>query len=145
MFLSHVPAMLSSQQLQGLHNHYRPIYLGDSEPPQALALRPLKEGHGNMYSVAYIARCTIMAHYLLTASYAPVPAGIVDCGKQVVHSEGVRALWKGLTPFATHLTFKYALRMGSNSVYQVSLTSNLKTRVLPPGPGGLKIRSTPGY
>jgi hypothetical protein len=31
----------------------------------------------------------------------------------------VRALWKGLTPFATHLTCKYALRMGSNSVYQV--------------------------
>jgi hypothetical protein len=31
----------------------------------------------------------------------------------------VRALWKGLTPFATHLTLKYALRMGSNSVYQV--------------------------
>ena len=28
------------------------------------------------------------------------------------------ALWKGLTPFATHLTLKYALRMGSNSVYQ---------------------------
>jgi len=47
--------------------------------------------------------------------------GIVDCGKQVVHSEGVRALWKGLTPFATHLTFKYALRMGSNSVYQGAL------------------------
>jgi hypothetical protein len=47
------------------------------------------------------------------------PSGIVDCGKQVVNEEGVRALWKGLTPFATHLTLKYALRMGSNSVYQV--------------------------
>ncbi|WIA13872.1 hypothetical protein OEZ85_002444 [Tetradesmus obliquus] len=44
--------------------------------------------------------------------------GIVDCGKQVVKEEGVRALWKGLTPFATHLTLKYALRMGSNSAYQ---------------------------
>jgi solute carrier family 25 (mitochondrial citrate transporter), member 1 len=30
----------------------------------------------------------------------------------------VRALWKGLTPFATHLTLKYALRMGSNATYQ---------------------------
>ena len=46
-------------------------------------------------------------------------SGIVDCGKQVVKEEGVRALWKGLTPFATHLTLKYALRMGSNSAYQV--------------------------
>jgi solute carrier family 25 citrate transporter 1 len=49
--------------------------------------------------------------------------GIVDCGKQVANEEGVRALWKGLTPFATHLTLKYALRMGSNSVYQVRLTA----------------------
>lgn len=46
-------------------------------------------------------------------------AGIYDCGRTVVNEEGVRALWKGLTPFATHLTLKYALRMGSNSVYQV--------------------------
>jgi hypothetical protein len=46
-------------------------------------------------------------------------SGIVDCGKQVVNEEGIRALWKGLTPFATHLTLKYALRMGSNSMYQV--------------------------
>lgn len=44
--------------------------------------------------------------------------GIYDCGRKVVNEEGVRALWKGLTPFATHLTLKYALRMGSNSVYQ---------------------------
>eukprot|EP00882_Tetradesmus_deserticola_P029778 GHRQ01033382.1.p1 GENE.GHRQ01033382.1~~GHRQ01033382.1.p1 ORF type:complete len:308 (+),score=166.36 GHRQ01033382.1:40-924(+) len=44
--------------------------------------------------------------------------GIVDCGRQVVAEEGVRSLWKGLTPFATHLTLKYALRMGSNSMYQ---------------------------
>jgi solute carrier family 25 citrate transporter 1 len=42
----------------------------------------------------------------------------VHCGRTVVAEEGVRALWKGLTPFATHLTLKYALRMGSNSVYQ---------------------------
>jgi hypothetical protein len=39
----------------------------------------------------------------------------------VANEEGMRALWKGLTPFATHLTLKYALRMGSNSVYQVRL------------------------
>ena len=46
-------------------------------------------------------------------------SGIYDCGRKVVNEEGVRALWKGLTPFATHLTLKYALRMGSNSFYQV--------------------------
>ncbi|KAL5216975.1 hypothetical protein ABZP36_017659 [Zizania latifolia] len=44
--------------------------------------------------------------------------GIVHCGTTVVHSEGVRALWKGLTPFATHLTLKYALRLGSNAMLQ---------------------------
>ncbi|WCJ21001.1 Mitochondrial substrate carrier family protein [Euphorbia peplus] len=44
--------------------------------------------------------------------------GIVHCGKTVSGTEGVRALWKGLTPFATHLTLKYSLRMGSNAVFQ---------------------------
>lgn len=47
--------------------------------------------------------------------------GIIDCGRQIYTEEGVAALWKGLTPFATHLTLKYALRMGSNSVYQSQL------------------------
>ncbi|KAJ8753859.1 hypothetical protein K2173_000113 [Erythroxylum novogranatense] len=44
--------------------------------------------------------------------------GIAHCGSTVAKTEGVRALWKGLTPFATHLTLKYALRMGSNAVLQ---------------------------
>lgn len=44
--------------------------------------------------------------------------GIIHCGVTVSRTEGVRALWKGLTPFATHLTLKYALRMGSNAVLQ---------------------------
>ncbi|KAK2993031.1 hypothetical protein RJ640_001594 [Escallonia rubra] len=49
-----------------------------------------------------------------TATYK----GIVHCGLTMACTEGVRALWKGLTPFATHLTLKYALRMGSNAVLQ---------------------------
>ncbi|CAN1303527.1 Mitochondrial succinate-fumarate transporter 1 [Linum perenne] len=44
--------------------------------------------------------------------------GIVHCGSTVIQTEGVRALWKGLTPFATHLTLKYSLRMGTNAVLQ---------------------------
>ncbi|KAK4800728.1 hypothetical protein SAY86_021215 [Trapa natans] len=44
--------------------------------------------------------------------------GIVHCGTTVARTEGVRALWKGLTPFATHLTLKYTLRMGSNALFQ---------------------------
>ncbi|KAH9736643.1 mitochondrial succinate-fumarate transporter 1 [Citrus sinensis] len=44
--------------------------------------------------------------------------GIIHCGGTVARTEGVRALWKGLTPFATHLTLKYTLRMGSNAVFQ---------------------------
>lgn len=44
--------------------------------------------------------------------------GIIHCGATVTRTEGVRALWKGLTPFATHLTLKYTLRMGSNAVFQ---------------------------
>lgn len=47
--------------------------------------------------------------------------GILHCGATVAKTEGVRALWKGLTPFATHLTLKYALRMGSNALLQSAL------------------------
>ncbi|EPS69267.1 hypothetical protein M569_05501 [Genlisea aurea] len=58
--------------------------------------------------------------------------GIFHCGGTVVRAEGVRALWKGLTPFATHLTLKYALRMGSNallqSAFKDSQTGDLTTR-----------------
>ena len=41
-----------------------------------------------------------------------------DCGRQIVAEEGVSALWKGLTPFATHLCLKYFLRFGTNALYQ---------------------------
>ena len=44
--------------------------------------------------------------------------GIYHCGETIIKEEGVRALWKGLTPFAVHLTLKYALRMGTNAMYQ---------------------------
>lgn len=30
----------------------------------------------------------------------------------------MRALWKGVTPFATHLFFKYGLRFGSNALFE---------------------------
>ncbi|KAL3700971.1 hypothetical protein R1sor_018993 [Riccia sorocarpa] len=48
--------------------------------------------------------------------------GIWHCGATTAQQEGVRALWKGLTPFATHLTLKYTLRMGTNAVLQSALT-----------------------
>lgn len=38
--------------------------------------------------------------------------GMFDCLKKIAKSEGQAALYKGLTPFVTHLTFKYALRFG---------------------------------
>jgi solute carrier family 25 citrate transporter 1 len=47
--------------------------------------------------------------------------GIWHCGSTIIEREGARALWKGLTPFATHLTLKYTLRMGSNALFQVAL------------------------
>ena len=48
--------------------------------------------------------------------------GIWHCGSTMVEREGVRSLWKGLMPFATQLTLKYTLRMGSNSVFQSALS-----------------------
>ena len=47
--------------------------------------------------------------------------GIADCFKQIQANEGTKALWKGLTPFATHLCFKYMLRMGTNATFQAGL------------------------
>lgn len=46
----------------------------------------------------------------------------------MVKEEGVRALWKGLTPFAAHLTLKYALRMGTNATYQTLLRDQVNSR-----------------
>jgi solute carrier family 25 citrate transporter 1 len=57
--------------------------------------------------------------------------GIRDCLTKTAEEEGTRALWKGLTPFATHLSLKYMLRMGTNAVYQNALrdeAGNLSTR-----------------
>ena len=47
--------------------------------------------------------------------------GIRDCLSQTAEQEGARALWKGLTPFATHLSLKYMLRFATNAVYQNAL------------------------
>ena len=47
--------------------------------------------------------------------------GIVSTGGTIARQEGVRALWKGLTPFATHLCLKYALRFGTNAGFQVGV------------------------
>lgn len=58
--------------------------------------------------------------------------GIWHCGTSIVEREGVRALWKGLTPFATHLTLKYTLRMGSNALFQRALADK-ETGKLSPG------------
>ncbi|KAK7279282.1 hypothetical protein RJT34_24329 [Clitoria ternatea] len=45
----------------------------------------------------------------------------------------MRVLWNGLTPFATHLTLRYVLRMGSNAVLQ-SVFKDLETgKVSNPG------------
>lgn len=59
--------------------------------------------------------------------------GIVHCGSTTIQNEGVRALWKGLTPFATHLTLKYALRMGSNAVLQGAFKNSETGKLSPQG------------
>ena len=53
-------------------------------------------------------------------------AGIWNCGQTIIKEEGVRSLWKGLTPFAVHLTLKYALRMGTNAFYQSLLRDEVR-------------------
>ncbi|KAL4856745.1 Isocitrate lyase [Chlorella vulgaris] len=43
--------------------------------------------------------------------------GMVHCGRTIAKEEGIKSLWKGLTPFVGQLTLKYALRMGSNAFF----------------------------
>jgi solute carrier family 25 citrate transporter 1 len=50
-----------------------------------------------------------------------VKPGILPSFKRIAQEEGVSALWKGLTPFATHLCLKYMLRMGTNAFFQEAL------------------------
>lgn len=59
--------------------------------------------------------------------------GILHCGRTIVRDEGVRALWKGLTPFSTHLTLKYTLRMGTNALLQTALTDSATGQLSPGG------------
>lgn len=47
--------------------------------------------------------------------------GMVHCGKTIYKEEGYLALYKGLTPFVTHLTLKYALRFGSFAWFKKQL------------------------
>ncbi|KAF8730968.1 hypothetical protein HU200_016843 [Digitaria exilis] len=60
--------------------------------------------------------------------------GMAHCGATVWRGEGAAALWKGLTPFASHLTLKYALRQGTNASLQSTLrdraTGDLSTAAL---------------
>lgn len=49
--------------------------------------------------------------------------GMVHCGKTIHAEEGFSALYKGLTPFVTHLTLKYALRFGSFAWFKKMLGS----------------------
>lgn len=47
--------------------------------------------------------------------------GMFDCLAKVAKEEGAGALYKGLTPFVTHLTLKYALRFGLFEKIRVAL------------------------
>lgn len=58
--------------------------------------------------------------------------GVFNCGATIAREEGVKSLWKGLTPFATNLTLKYALRFSTNSFYQ-SLLRDKETGKLTDG------------
>ena len=44
--------------------------------------------------------------------------GMFQMGRSIVQKEGVLALYKGLTPFVTHLVTKYALRFYTNEFYR---------------------------
>lgn len=52
--------------------------------------------------------------------------GMFDCGKQIVTKEGVRSLYKGLTPFSIHLVSKYFFRYSVNFQVRALIAGNGK-------------------
>jgi hypothetical protein len=58
--------------------------------------------------------------------------GMVNCGVTIFRTEGAGALYKGLVPFVTHLTLKYALRFGAFAHFErlvgVDTAKDAKTR-----------------
>lgn len=49
--------------------------------------------------------------------------GMIHAMRTIASEEGVRSLYKGLTPFVTHLTLKYALRFGSFAFFKNMMAS----------------------
>lgn len=47
--------------------------------------------------------------------------GMFDCLRTIAQEEGFLALYKGLTPFITHLTLKYAVRFGMFEQFKLML------------------------
>jgi len=58
--------------------------------------------------------------------------GMFDCLKTIAKEEGTAALYKGLTPFVTHLTLKYALRFSMFEQFKQMLGAS-KTGETTPG------------
>jgi solute carrier family 25 citrate transporter 1 len=54
---------------------------------------------------------------------------MIHCGRTIAAEEGVKSLWKGLSPFVGQLTLKYALRMGSNAFFLELMRSEVGGRV----------------
>ena len=75
--------------------------------PIASVARRAGDGHP-VYSVTQLSR--LAATSRPSATTAKRYTGLWHCGQSIVRDEGARALYKGLTPFCTHLVLKYAFR-----------------------------------
>jgi solute carrier family 25 (mitochondrial citrate transporter), member 1 len=83
---------------------------GFQPPPVPPAVKGLAGSFGGMMEACFLQPIDVIKTRLqldTTGKYK----GIYHCGSSIAKEEGMRSLWKGLTPFATHLTLKYALRM----------------------------------
>jgi solute carrier family 25 citrate transporter 1 len=65
--------------------------------------------------------------------------GMLGAVRTIAKEEGGRALYKGLSPFVTHLTLKYALRFGSFAWFRQSMHA-----VLPEGSSEAGVNFTAG-
>ena len=88
------------------------------QPIDTIKTRLQLDHHGKYKGRHSPLQCYLYSWLDASGSHLLIVTGIYNCGQTIIKEEGVRSLWKGLTPFATHLTLKYALRMGTNATYQ---------------------------
>jgi len=111
------PAMLHRHGLLAASPASKPGSKRGTVPPYVKAVSGMCGG--------FVEACSLqpldVAKTRLQLDHAGKYKGLVHTVRTIGAEEGAAALYKGLTPFVTHLTFKYALRFGAFGYFRTLL------------------------